>query len=69
MQIVIESDDGDQILLAEHIEFERESSSVENLGLSLPESKELLRKTQQAMVAEQIREFTKQSECCPHTRQ
>lgn len=66
MRILVENDDGDEILLAEHIEFERESSSVENLGLSLSESKELLRKAQQAMVAEQVREFTKQSEACPH---
>jgi len=68
MQIVIESDDGDQILLAENIEFERESSAVKNLGLSLAESKELLRKTQQTMVREQVREFLKESEICLHCR-
>ena len=54
MQILMENDDGDSILLAENIEFERKNSSVENLGLSLAESKELLRKTQQTMVREQV---------------
>ncbi|MGI8494562.1 MAG: ISKra4 family transposase [Pyrinomonadaceae bacterium] len=68
MQIVIESDDGNEILLAENIEFERKNSSLENLGLSLVESKELLRKTQQAMVHEQVRQFLKQSVTCPHCR-
>ncbi len=68
MQILVENDDGDEILLAENIEFERGKSSLENLGLSLAESKELLRKTQQAMVHEQVREFLKQSEICPHCR-
>jgi hypothetical protein len=66
MRILVENDAGDEILLAEHIELEQESSSVENLGLSLPESKELLRKAQQAMVADQVWEFTKQSEACPN---
>ncbi len=66
VRILVENDDGDEVLLTESIEFERESSSVENPGLSLSESKELLRKTQQAMVAEQVREFIKKSESCPH---
>jgi hypothetical protein len=66
MQILVENDDGDKILLAENIEFERGKSSLENLGLSLAESKELLRKTQQTMVREQVREFLKESETCPH---
>ena len=66
VRVLVENADGDEVLLTENIEFERESSTVENLGLSLAESKELLRKTQQATVAEQVREFTKQSECCPH---
>ena len=35
MRILVENDEGNEILLAENIEFERESSSVENLGLSL----------------------------------
>jgi len=34
--------------------------------LSLTESKELLRKTQQVMVQRQVREFLKESETCPH---
>ncbi len=68
MQILVENDDGEEILLAENIEFERGKSSLENLGLSLAESKELLRKTQQVMVQEQVREFLKQSEICPHCR-
>ena len=66
MQILVENDDGYEILLAENIEFERGKSSLENLGLSLAESKELLRKTQQTMVQEQVREFLKQSAICPH---
>ena len=66
MRILVENDDGNEVLLTENIEFEREKSSLENLGLSLAESKELLRKTQQAMVAEQVREFLKQSETCSH---
>src|SRR5258708_5038330 len=68
IQFLIENDDGDEVLLTESIEYERESSSVENLGLSLSESKELLRKTQQTMVKEQVREFLKQSEICPCCR-
>ena len=66
MQILVENDEGEEILLAESIEFEREKSVLENLGLSLAESKELLRKTQQTMVKEQVREFLKQSEICRH---
>jgi len=66
LRILVENDNGDEVLLAENIEFERENSSLENLGLSLAESKELLRKTQQAMVEEQVREFLKQSERCRH---
>ncbi len=66
MRILVENDDGDEVLLTESIKFERESSSVENLGLRLSESKELLRKAQQAMVHEQVREFLKQSETCPY---
>jgi hypothetical protein len=65
MRILVENDDGNEFLLAENIEFERKNSSLENLGLSLAESKELLRKTQQAIVQEQVREFTKQSASCP----
>jgi DNA-directed RNA polymerase subunit RPC12/RpoP len=66
MQIVIESDDGNQVLTSNVSEWERNTATVENMGLSLTESKELLRKTQQVMVQEQVREFLKQSEICPH---
>lgn len=66
VQVLVENDAGDEVLLTESIEIKRESSSVENLGLSLAESKELLRKTQQAIVAEQVREFMKQSKRCPY---
>ena len=68
MRILVENDDGNEILLAENIEFERGKSSLKNLGLSLAESKELLRKTQQTMVKEQVREFLKESETCLHCR-
>lgn len=68
MRILVESDDGNEILLAENIEFERGKSSLESLGLSLAESKELLRKTQQTVVKEQVREFLKESEICLHCR-
>lgn len=68
MRILVENDDGDEILLAENIEFERKNSSLENLGLILAESKELLRKTQQAIVHEQVREFLKESESCLQCR-
>lgn len=66
MQIVIESDDGNQVLTSNVSEWERNAATVENLGLSLTESKELLRKTQQVMVEEQVREFLNQSERCRH---
>lgn len=65
----MENDDGDEVLLTECIKLERESSSVENLGLSLVESKEILRKTQQTMVGEQVKDFLKRSESCPHCQQ
>jgi len=68
MQIVIESDDGNQVLTSNVSDWERNTATVENLGLSLTESKELLRKTQQVMVQEQVREFLKESETCPHCR-
>ncbi len=68
MQILVENDDGHEVLLTESIEFERERSSIENLGLSLAESKKLLRKTQQTVVECQVKKFMKQSECCPHCR-
>lgn len=66
VQVLLENDDGDADLLMECIELERENSSVENLGLSLAESKELLRKTQQKMVEKQVEKFLEQTECCPH---
>ncbi len=66
VRILVENDDGNEILLTENIEFERKNSSLENLGLSLAESKELLRKTQQTMVKEQTEEFLKESESCLH---
>lgn len=66
VQVLMENDFGDEVLLTECIKLERESSSVENLGLSLAESKELLRKTQKAMVAVQVKDFLKKSESCPH---
>ena len=66
VQVLLENDDGDEDLLMECIELERENSSVENLGLSLAESKELLRKTQQKIVEKQVEKFLEQSECCPH---
>jgi len=69
VRILVENDNGDEVLLTENIEWKRESSSgesVENLGLSLAESKELLRKTQRAMVEEQVRDFLKQAKYCPH---
>lgn len=68
IQILVENDVGDEILVAENIEFERKNSSLENLGLSLVESKELLQKTQQTMVQGQVREFLKHSENCPNCR-
>lgn len=66
VRILVENDDGDEVLLTENIEFERKNSSLENLGLSLAESKKLLCKTQQAMVKEQAGEFLKESESCLH---
>lgn len=66
VRVLVENDVGDEVLLTESIEFEQESSSVENLGLSLSESTELLQKTQQAMVAQHVKEFLKQSVSCPH---
>ena len=66
LQMVIESDDGNQILTRDVSEWERNAAIVENLGLSLSEAKELLRKTQQMMVREQVQEFLKYSAICPH---
>ena len=66
MQLVIESDDGDRVLTAQVSEWKRDGSTVENLGLSLAESKELLRKTQQTIIEKQVLEFLKQSEDCCH---
>ncbi len=68
VRVLVENDEGDKVLLTENIEFNRESSSLENLGLSLAESKELLQKTQRVVIEEQVREFIKQSENCPHCR-
>ncbi len=66
VRVLVENDDGDEVILTESIEMERENSSLENLGLSLAESKELLRNTQRAIIEEQVKEFLKWSECCPH---
>lgn len=66
VRVLVENDAGDEVLLTESVEFDRQSSSIENLGHSLTESKELLCKTQQTMIKEQVREFLKQSETCLH---
>lgn len=65
VQILVENDFGGEVI-NESIEFERANSSIENLGLSLMESKEMLRNIQQTIVGEQIKDFLKQSENCPH---
>ena len=69
VQILVENDVGDEVLLTDSIELERENSSVEKLGLSLAESKELLQKTQQVMIEKQVEQFLEQSKCCPYCQQ
>ena len=69
MQMVIESDNGDEVLTRNISVWERDAATVEKLGLNLAESKEFLQKTQQAMVEKQVGEFLKQSKYCPDCRQ
>lgn len=44
VRILVENDAGDEVLLTESIEYEREGSSVENLGLELVGVKRVIAK-------------------------
>ncbi len=65
IQVVVESEAGDQPVVREVATLERGPLQPDGLGLTLAEAKALLRGMQETMVAEQVAEFMAHQECCP----
>ena len=65
VQVVVESEAGDQPVVREVVTLERGSLQPDGLGLTLAEAKDLLHGVQETMVAEQVAEFMARQECCP----
>ncbi len=65
VQLVFESDEG-QRLVEDVALITRAALSVETLGLSLADAKTLLRRLQESLVNQQIKEYLQKQRCCPH---
>jgi hypothetical protein len=65
IQIVMEADNGESEKIAEIAQLERSSLQPESLGLTLAESKTVLKGIQQRMVSEQVTEYMAQFSTCP----
>ena len=57
LQLLIESDMGEPVTSKEVVQWERRSFQVEEIGLTLAESKQILSGVQRVMVQEQVAEF------------
>jgi DNA-directed RNA polymerase subunit RPC12/RpoP len=69
IQVVVESDNGEQQVIQEVAEIERSSLQPENLGLSLTEAKTLLQQVQHTLVKKQVAEYEQQNNSCQHCSQ
>lgn len=64
VQVVVESESGENQLIQEVLQIEKGNLQPENLGLALAQGKELLLQTQRSIVERQIEEYQKQQELC-----
>jgi hypothetical protein len=64
IQVVIEDEQG-ITKIQEVLNLEKSNSSNDVVGLSLLESKEVLKKLQESIVLEQSESYTRQHKCCP----
>lgn len=64
IQVVLESDNGENQIVQEVTQIERGILQPENLGLSLAEAKTLLQRVQRTFVEKQIFEYEKQHDSC-----
>lgn len=65
IQVVVDSEPGDQPIIHEIATLERGPLQPDGLGLTLAEAKDLLREVQETLVAEQVAEFETQQASCP----
>jgi hypothetical protein len=65
IQVIVDSEPGDQPLVHEIATWERGPLPPEGLDPTRAEAKDLLREVQETVVAEQVAEFETQQACCP----
>ena len=66
VQVIIESDGGEQACLEEVASVQRDILRAEDLGLTLAEAKDLLAGVQRRMVTQQAKTYVEQQRTCPH---
>ena len=64
IQLTIETERGEVLSTQEVAEFERTDLQVETVGLTLAEAKTILHKVQEALVAQQVAEYTARQRPC-----
>lgn len=70
IQVVIEHEDKRLETIEEEISYlQRGSPSLETLGLTLAESKEILANLQEQIIKQQVAEHVRKFEVCQHCRQ
>jgi hypothetical protein len=65
IQVIVDSEPGDQPLVHEIATWERGPLPPDGLDRTRAEAKDLLREVQETVVAEQVAEFETQQACCP----
>ena len=65
IQLTIETEGGERITSQEVAELERTDLQAETLGLTLAEAKTILHKLQEAIVAQQVVDYTAGQRRCP----
>jgi hypothetical protein len=66
VQVIIESDSGEQELIEEVVSVQREGLCSEDLGLTLAEAKDMLAGVQPTMVTQQAKAYVEQQRTCSH---
>jgi hypothetical protein len=66
VQVVFESESGSTQLIQDIAQIERANLQPDNLGLSIAEAKEILHNTQRHIAFQQVAEYEKLQEVCPH---
>lgn len=68
LQLSIERDDGDIGINEDLLVIERDTLSLENLGMTLDEAQKILSSVQATMVRHQVEDYVEQHRICPHCR-